>query len=157
MDKQRLTASGKPLDLHERLLLFAHDIVRATQFLHNRGAIGRALSYQILAAGTSVGTNSEQAEGAPSHRDFIARQRVALKEAKEVRFRLRVCRKTELLDEEFDPLIQESDELVHILDAIVHVAARRERVLSSGAALSLALVTFSSLYLALNAALGLVH
>ena len=157
MDKQKITAIGKPFDIHERLLLFACDIVRAAQFLHNRGAIGRALSYQILAAGTSVGSNSEEADGASSHRDFIAKQRIALKEAKEVRFRLRVCRRTELLDEQFDPLVQESDELVRILGKIVHVAARRERVFSSGAAVSLALVTFGSLYLALNIALSIVH
>jgi four helix bundle protein len=83
MEQTKLTSSGKPFDIHERLLLFACDIVKVTQFLHTRGAIGRALSYQILAAGTSVGSNAEEADGASSHDDFIAKNRIALKEAKD--------------------------------------------------------------------------
>ena len=48
-----------------------------------------------------------------------------MKEAKEVRFRLRVCRRADLLDARFDPLLQEADEVVRILGAIVHTALRR--------------------------------
>src|SRR6185436_3697768 len=107
MNEQRLTASGKPFDIHERLLDFACDIVRAAQFLHTRGPIARALSYQLLSAGTSTGSNAEEADGASSHDDFIAKNRIALKEGKESRFRLRVCRRTDLLDARFDALVQE--------------------------------------------------
>ena len=126
MNEQRLTPSGKPFDIHERLLDFACDIVRAAQFLHTRGPIGRALSYQLLSAGTSTGSNAEEADGASSHDDFIAKNRIALKEAKETRFRLRVCRRSELLDARFDPLVTESDELVRILGKIVHNALRNK-------------------------------
>ena len=116
--------SGKPYDIHERLLLFACDIVKASQFLHTRGGIARAFSYQLLASGTSAGSNAEEGDAASSHRDFIAKNRIALKEAKEARFRLRVCRKCDLLDERFDPLVQESDEIVRILGKIVHNALK---------------------------------
>jgi four helix bundle protein len=126
MNEQRLTPSGKPFDIHERLLGFACDIVRASQFLHTRGPVARALSYQLLSAGTSTGANAEEADGASSHDDFIAKNRIALKEAKEARFRLRVCRRTELLDARFDPMLQESDELVRILGKIVHNALRNK-------------------------------
>jgi four helix bundle protein len=100
--------------------------VRAAQFLHTRGPIGRALSYQLLSAGTSTGANAEEADGASSHDDFIAKTRIALKEAKETRFRLRVCRRAELLDANFDSLVKESDELVRILGKIVHNALRNK-------------------------------
>jgi len=126
MNEQRLTPSGKPFDIHERLLDFACDIVRAAQFLHTRGPIGRALSYQLLSAGTSTGANAEEADGASSHDDFIAKNRIALKEAKETRFRLRVCRRSELLDARFDPVVTESDEPVRILGKIVHNALRNK-------------------------------
>jgi len=132
MDDKKRTPSGKPYDLHERLLLFACDIVTAVQFLHRRGPIGRAVSYQLLAAGTSVGANYEEADGASSHDDFIAKTRISLKEAKESRFRLRVCRRSQLLDETFDPVIQESDELVKILGKIVHTALARKARDSEG-------------------------
>src|SRR6266550_2823405 len=85
MEQTKLTPSGRPFDIHDRLLLFACDIVRVTQFLHTRGPIARQLSYQILNAGTSVGSNAEEADGASSHNDFIAKNRIALKEAKETR------------------------------------------------------------------------
>jgi four helix bundle protein len=121
-------AGDKPYDLHQRLLLFACDVVRAVQFLHRQGPVARALSYQLLSAGTSVGANYEEADGASSHDDFIAKTRISLKEAKESRFRLRVCRHCELLDAKFDPLIDESDQVVRILGKIVHQAvARRTR------------------------------
>jgi four helix bundle protein len=124
MEQTKLTPSGKPFDIHERLLLFACDIVRLTQFLHARGPIARRLSYQILDAGASVGSNAEEADGASSHADFIAKNRIALKEAKETRSRLRVCQRTRLLPPEFNPLVDESDELVKILGKIVHNALR---------------------------------
>ena len=107
-------------------MIFACDVVKAAQFLHTRGPIGRALSYQLLSAGTSVGANAEEGDGASSHRDFIAKLRIALKEAKETRFRLRICRQCDLLDATFDSLLDESDELVRILGKIVHSARRNE-------------------------------
>ena len=98
MEQTKLTPSGKPFDIH---------------------------SYQILSAGTSVGSNAEEADGGSSPDDFIAKNRIALKEAKETRFRLRVCQRTRLLSPEFDPVVQESDELVRIIGKIVHNALRR--------------------------------
>src|SRR4030095_5994969 len=71
MEQTKLTPSGKPFDIHERLLLFACDIVRLTQFLHTRGPIAHRLSYQILDAGTSVGSNAEEAAGASNPADFV--------------------------------------------------------------------------------------
>jgi four helix bundle protein len=126
MTHQLPVSSEKPYDIHQRLLLFTCDVVRAVQFLHTRGAVARALSYQILSSGTSAGANVEEADGASSHDDFIAKIRIALKEAKEVRFRLRVCRKTDLLDARFDALIDESDAIVRILGKIVHNALRNK-------------------------------
>jgi len=87
MKQSTQTSSGRPFNLHERLLLYACDVVRAVEFLHKRGPIRRALSYQILSAGRSVGSNYEESDGASSTADFIAKNRIALKEAKEVRFR----------------------------------------------------------------------
>jgi four helix bundle protein len=130
MNTDTQSSTAKPYDIHERLLDFACDIVRTAQYLHRRGPIARALSYQLLSAGTSAGANAEEADGATSHDDFIAKARIALREAKETRFRLRVCRRVGLLDEAHDALIDESDQLVRILAKIVHNALRRRAVSS---------------------------
>lgn len=127
METRRSVASQKPFDIRARLIDFGCEIDRAAQFLHTRGPIGRALSYQILAAGTSVGANVQEADGASSRSDFVAKTRIALKEAKETRFRLLICRRCELLDDKFDPLIKEADELVRILGAIVHNTIRNAK------------------------------
>ena len=126
MNDKKLAPNGKPFDIQERALIFACDVVKAAQFLQTQGPVARALSYQILSAGTSVGANAEEGDGASSHRDFVAKLRIALKEAKETRFRLRICRQCELLDATFDSLLDESDQLVRILGKIVHNARRRE-------------------------------
>ena len=125
MNDAETSPPAKPYDIHERLLVFACEIVRTAQILHNQGGIARALSYQVLSAGTSIGANAAEGDGANSHDDFIAKMRIALKEAKETRFRLQVCRRSGLLDSTFDRLIEESDQLVRIIGAIVHNAIRR--------------------------------
>jgi four helix bundle protein len=115
---------SKPFNLRERTAIFAREIVGAAQFLHRRSPIGRELSIQILKAGTSVGSNVEEADGASSRKDFVAKMRIALKEAKETRFRLKTCRASNLLDRRFDGLIDESDQLVRIIATIVHNTIR---------------------------------
>ena len=128
MKQPHPSLQGRPFDIRERALEFACEIVRAVEFLHRRGPIARALSYQILDSGTSIGANLEEADGASSRRDFIAKTRIALKEAKETRFRLRVCQRRSYLDETFNALVMESDELVRIIAAIVHNTLRNSDV-----------------------------
>lgn len=124
MDSHARHQPAKRPEIRVRTEDFACEIVRAAQFLHTKSPIARALSYQVLAAGTSVGANVQEADGASSRQDFVAKIRIALKEAKETRFRLSVCRRCELLDGRFDPLVTESEEIVRILAAIVHRTIR---------------------------------
>ena len=93
MNDSDWTPNEKPYDLRERLLLFACLIVRVVQFLHTRGAIAKALSYQVLKSGTSAGANYEEADGGSSPRDKLAKKRIVLRELMETRFRLLVLRK----------------------------------------------------------------
>ena len=111
--------SPKPYDLRERLFEFACVIVRVVQYLHTRGPIASALSYQLLKAGTSAGANYEEADDGSSDKDALAKQRIALREVKETRFRLRVLRRCDLLGQEHEPVIQEAVELTRILATII--------------------------------------
>jgi four helix bundle protein len=126
MDSSEWEIREKPYDLRERLLLFACQIVRLAQFLHTRGAVAAALSYQLLKCGTSAGANYEEADGGSSKRDEIAKKKIVLRELKESRFRLRVLRKTGILTSEQDPVIDESDELVKILATVIRNSDRGE-------------------------------
>ena len=117
---------NKPFDLRERLFEFALLIVRVVQFLHTQGPIGVAVSYQILSAGTSAGSNYEEADDGSSPRDKLAKRSIVLRELKECRWRLRLARAAGLLTSAQDPLITESDELVRILATIVRNAKREK-------------------------------
>src|SRR5687768_13463728 len=112
MDSQDWSFPEKPYDLRRRLFLFACQIVRLVQFLHTRGAVPVALSYQILKSGTSAGANYEEADGGSSDRDTLAKRRIVLRELMETHFRLRVLRETKILSLCHDPVLQENHELV---------------------------------------------
>ena len=97
---------------------------RIVQFLHTRGPIGVAVSDQILKAGTSAGSNYEEADDGSSPRDKRAKRRIVLRELKECRWRLRLVREAGLLTPAQDPVIVESDELVRIVATIIRNAER---------------------------------
>ena len=115
----------KPYDLRQRLFEFACLVVRVVQFLHTRGPVASALSYQLLRCGTSAGANYEEADDGSSGRDSIAKKKIVLRELKESRFRLRVLRECGCLTEAQDSVIAESDELVRIVATIIRKAEGR--------------------------------
>ena len=120
MDQQEWTMPSKPYDLRERLLLYACLIVRVVQFLHTRGPIPRALSYQILKSGTSAGANYEEADDGSSDNDKLAKRKIVLRELKETRFRLMVVRKCGFLTSAQDPVLNETAELIKIVAKLIN-------------------------------------
>ncbi len=98
----------KPYDLRERLFEFGCLIVRVVQFLHTQGPVASALSHQVLRCGTSAGANYEEADDGSSPRNAIAKRKIALREMKETRFRLRLLRQCALLTPDQDPVIREA-------------------------------------------------
>ena len=119
MDDFEWKLEKKPYDLRERFIVYACLIVRLTQFLHTRGPIAKALSYQVLKSGTSAGANFEEADDGSSGRDKLAKWRIVLRELKETKFRLSVLRRCRLLTEAHDPVINETVELIKIVAAII--------------------------------------
>lgn len=79
-------------------------------------AIGVALSVN---AAVSAASNAEEADDGSSRRDFLAKERIALREIKETRLRLRVLRATDILDASGDSLVDESAQLVKIVSKII--------------------------------------
>ncbi|MFN4258259.1 MAG: four helix bundle protein [Gemmataceae bacterium] len=62
--------------------------------LSERPGIKRTLSNQVLRSGTSIGANMEEAQAAQSRRDFIAKLAIALKEARETHYWLRLIQES---------------------------------------------------------------
>jgi four helix bundle protein len=78
---------------------------------------------QLVRCATSIGANAEEARGAESRRGFISKCSIALKEARESSFRLRVfCSTCEDSRKKGELLLQEAEELAAILGSIVRNA-----------------------------------
>jgi four helix bundle protein len=110
-------------DIQERAFEFACRMVKLAQFLYGAGGVGRTLANQLLRSGTSIGANLEEAHAGQSKPDFIAKCSIALKEARETYYWLRLLAACDLAPpERLAPLITEANELVAILSTIVKKA-----------------------------------
>ena len=77
------------------------------------------LSKQLLRSGTSIGANVAEGERAQSKADFYAKMSVALKEANETEYWLRLLYKTEYLTKkQFDSVHSDITEIIAILMSI---------------------------------------
>ncbi len=77
------------------------------------------LSKQLLRSGTSLGANVSEVEKAPSDADFNAKMNIALKEANETFYWLRLLHETEYLtDKEFESMETDIKEIISILVSI---------------------------------------
>ncbi|MBV9215085.1 MAG: four helix bundle protein [Acidobacteria bacterium] len=77
-------------DITQRSFDFATRIVKLCRYLEKKSDVSRTLISQLLDAGTSVGANLEEAEAGQSRRDFVHKNAIALKEARETRYWLRL-------------------------------------------------------------------
>ena len=115
----------KNVKIQERTFEFACRVVKLHGTLIRKGVTARRLAGQLLDAGTSVGSNMEEAEAGQSRADFISKCRIALKEARESLYWLRLFARTEIVSgERLESLIQEAREIVAILTTIVKKASR---------------------------------
>jgi len=115
----------KPRDLCERTFHFASGIVAFCLELAQTPGAPRQIAGQLLAAGTSVGANAEEAKAAYSRRDFACKNGIVLREARETLFWLRLIQATRLsTSPALASLIEEASQLV----AIYTVTVRKSKL-----------------------------
>ena len=120
------------VDIQERTFRFAVRIIKLVGKLP-RTVAGIEVGKQLVRAGTSVGSNMQEADEALSKKDFVNHVRIARKEARESKYWLRLIAATGLLnDPEVGALMDEASELVRILSGII-ASATRPRVASVAA------------------------
>ena len=101
--------------LKDKSYLFAIRIVNLTKFLQGEKSEYN-ISKQIIRCGTSIGANIEEASGAQSDKDFIAKMHIPLKEAKETHYWLRLLRDTDYLTpEQAESMLKDTDEIITLL------------------------------------------
>ena len=104
--------------VYDKSFQFAIRIVKLYRFLtDNKREF--VLSKQLLRCGTSIGANVAEAEKGQSPADFYAKMSIALKEANETKYWLRLLHATDYLtNQQFVSLDTDIKELIALLVAI---------------------------------------
>ena len=102
----------------DKSFAFAVRIVNLYKYL-NHVKKEYVLSKQLLRSGTSIGANVSEAERGQSRADFFAKMSIALKEANETKYWLKLLYKTGYLNNsQFESINTDINELISILMAI---------------------------------------
>ena len=113
--------------IEEKSFQFAVRVVKLCRYLRDEKK-EFILSKQLLRAGTSIGANIAESQQAQSRPDFISKLSIALKEASETNYWLRLLRATDYLSEtEYRTMIVQCKELERLLTSILKSAKPSEQ------------------------------
>ena len=108
--------------IQDKSFYFAVRMVKLCKYLQTEQK-EYILSKQLLRCGTSIGANVAEAQQAQSKPDFISKLNIALKEAYETDYWLRLMCETEYLSQDsYQSLIKDCRELEKLLISIVKTA-----------------------------------
>ena len=106
----------------EKSFEFAVRIVKLYKHLANTQK-EYVLSKQILRCGTSIGANVAEAQRGQSKADFAAKMNIALKEANETQYWLKLLYRTDYINQvQYESLKADLSELLKILTSICKTA-----------------------------------
>ena len=110
--------------IEERSFDFAVRIVKLKDFLIEEKK-EYDISRQILRSGTSIGANVSEAQQAQSQADFLTKMNIALKEAAETKYWLKLLNATDkLTDKETKSILDECIEIEKTLYSIVRTTKK---------------------------------
>lgn len=104
--------------ISEKSYKFASRIIKLADYLVERRAF--VLADQVLRSGTGIGSNVVEGSVAVSRKEFISKDAIAHKEARETKYWLRLLRENNKIELKLaDSLLAECDELCEILSSII--------------------------------------
>ena len=108
--------------VQEKSFVFAVRVVKLCIFLREEQK-EFIMTKQLLRSGTSIGANITEAQQAQSKSDFVHKMSIALKEAAETNYWLRLLHATDYLsDKAMKSMIMDCSELEKMLTAIIKSA-----------------------------------
>jgi four helix bundle protein len=109
-----------PESFRNRSFAFSLRIVRAYRRLTTGTDVPRHLALQMLRAGTAIGANLEEAVSASSRRDLIAKNAIALREARECHYWLLLIQADQpQTTSELTGLLRDCNELISVLTSAI--------------------------------------
>jgi four helix bundle protein len=119
-----------PESFHDRGFRFSLEILKFYRVVR-RTDLPPHIANQLVRAGTSIGANLEEARSAYSRRDLASKHTIALREARETHYWLRLIHADQpQLKEPVANLLEECSQLIAILTASVR-RLRLERLATS--------------------------
>ena len=119
---------ANPQDILNRTFQFSLQIIRLVRSLDKGSSEGKVLGRQLLRSATSIGANIEEAQAGQSKADFINKSSIALKEARETIYWLRLLKASEINGSaNFSDALLEAGHVARILGAIV-VTSKKGKV-----------------------------
>ena len=110
----------KENDLLNRPFVFGVNCLKFLKTLPNSYEIN-VVKVQLSKSSTSIGANYEESQAGSSRADFRNKIRIALREARETNYWLRIIKELEVSDnDKLSGLLQESLEIKNILGAILN-------------------------------------
>jgi four helix bundle protein len=115
-----MSSAASAPDVNARAFQFGVRIVHLSRYLDEQRGTPRLLARQLLRAGTSIGANIEEAQAAQSRPDFVSKMLIALKEARETCYWLRLLVASEVVSKRrIGDLQEEATILTRIIGSIV--------------------------------------
>lgn len=110
-----------PQDIHSRIYKFVIDCFKNVVKRIPKTTESFSIIGQISSSLTSIGANDQEADGASTKKDFIAKYYIVKKETKETEYWLSVVKDTGLLNREaVEPYIAECHEILMIVSKIIN-------------------------------------
>ncbi|MCB9808624.1 four helix bundle protein [Candidatus Peribacteria bacterium] len=110
--------------IREKAFSFAEEIIHVCKEMTTKKEF--VLSKQLMKSGTSIGANIEEAMQGQSKNDFISKMNIALKEAYETRYWIRLIVRTGYMQpDRMQNSRNEIENIIRILVAIIRTAKSR--------------------------------
>lgn len=107
-------------DIEKRTFSFGVRIIHLCKNIGRESDVHRILSRQLIRSATSVGANVVEAQAGQSKADFISKNAIALKEARETVYWLRLIQESQILTSpKIGEAVAEAEEISRILATIV--------------------------------------
>jgi four helix bundle protein len=107
---------GNYQPITDRTFQFSLKIVNLCNFLNTQSSTSKLLANQLFRSGTSIGANIEESQAAQSTKDFINKREIALKEARETRYWLKLLISSQMVSENtVDLILDECEQLIKII------------------------------------------
>lgn len=111
--------------IQDKSFEFAVRIVRLYKYLIEKRVY--VLARQVLRSGTSIGANVAEAVSAQSKKDFVGKIYIALKEAKETSYWLRLLKETDYLEQKhFESIYEDCLDLIKMMSKTILTLQKNE-------------------------------